>query len=68
MVHFSVFWHFLSGFIFNISQGADAELAVSVQGPVEDIPVKVNIRISRSIYTIYTIHEQYLHTLSTLSM
>ena len=25
------------------TQGADAELAVSVQGPVEDIPVKVNI-------------------------
>merc|ERR1719330_1846271 len=26
---------------FNNDQGADAELAVSVQGPVEDIPVKV---------------------------
>ena len=63
MVHFSVFWHFLSGFIFNISQGADAELAVSVQGPVEDIPVKVNIRISRSIYTIYTISTLSTHNI-----
>ena len=27
--------------MFRVPEGADAELAVSVQGPVEDIPVKV---------------------------
>ena len=29
-------------FVYRVPEGADAELAVSVQGPVEDIPVKVN--------------------------
>ena len=28
-------------FTIRVPEGADAELAVSVQGPVEDIPVKV---------------------------
>ena len=30
-------------FTIRVPEGADAELAVSVQGPVEDIPVKVLI-------------------------
>ncbi len=29
-------------FTIRVPEGADAELAVSVQGPVEDIPVKVS--------------------------
>ena len=29
--------------LLRVPEGADAELAVSVQGPVEDIPVKVGI-------------------------
>ena len=30
-------------FTIRVPEGADAELAVSVQGPVEDIPVKVSL-------------------------
>ena len=33
-------------FTIRVPEGADAELAVSVQGPVEDIPVKVSIKVS----------------------
>ncbi len=34
-------------FTIRVPEGADAELAVSVQGPVEDIPVKVTGELER---------------------
>ena len=41
-------------FTIRVPEGADAELAVSVQGPVEDIPVKVTGDTEMPLNVVFT--------------